>query len=105
MPRRDEEKRIAFLRTLAVEDLANRRITEHSSEVEKRMIHDARDAMKEKNDKRYMARHKKKAVVDVVKTQVNGVGRRTQAEVFGSSAGLRKYFSSINDATLGVTMV
>jgi hypothetical protein len=88
MPRRDEEKRIAFLRTLATEDLANRRITEHSSEVEKRMVHDARDAMKEKNDKRYMTRHKKKAAVDVVKTQVNGVGRRAQAEFFGREGGI-----------------
>jgi hypothetical protein len=88
MPRRDEEKRMAFLRSLAVEDLANRRITEHSSELEKRMIHDARDAMKEKNDARYMARHKKKAAVDVVKTQFNNVGRRAQTEVFGREGGL-----------------
>ena len=88
MPRRDEDKRMAFLRTLSVEDLANRRITEHSSEVEKRMVHDARDAMKERNDVRYMTRHKKKAVVDVVKTQFNGIGRRAQAEVFGREGGL-----------------
>jgi len=88
MPRRDEEKRIAFLRTLATEDLANRRITEHSSEVEKRMVHDARDLMKEKNDERYMTRHKKKAVVDAVKTQVNNVGRRVQSEFFGREGGI-----------------
>jgi hypothetical protein len=88
MPRRDEEKRIAFLRSLSVEDLANRRITEFSSETEKQMIHQARDAMKEKNDVRYMARHKKKAAVDVMKTQINGIGRRTQAEVFGREGGL-----------------
>ena len=88
MPRRDEEKRIAFLRTLAVEDLANRRITEHSSELEKRMVHDARDAMEEKNDARYMTRHKKKAAVDIVKTQFNGLGRRAQTEVFGREGGL-----------------
>jgi len=88
MPRRDEDKRIAFLRTLSVEDLANRRITEFSSEPEKQMIHQARDAMKEKNDQRYMVRHKKKAAVDMVKTQVNQVGRRAQNEVFGREGGL-----------------
>jgi len=88
MPRRDEEKRIAFLRTLSVEDLANRRITEFSSETEKQMIHAARDTMKEKNDVRYMARHKKKAAVDMVKTQFNQVGRRAQNEMFGREGGL-----------------
>ena len=88
MPRRDEEKRIEFLRSLSVEDLANRRITEFSSEPEKQMIHQARDAMKEKNDVRYMVRHKKKAAVDMFKTQVNQVGRRTQNEVFGREGGL-----------------
>ena len=88
MPRRDEEKRIEFLRSLSVEDLANRRITEFSSEPEKQMIHQARDAMKEKNDQRYMVRHKKKAAVDMMKTQVNQVGRRAQNEVFGREGGL-----------------
>jgi len=88
MPRRDEEKRIAFLRTLSVEDLANRRITEFSSEPEKLMIHQARDAMKEKNDERWMRRYKKKAAVDTVKTQMGGVGRRAQNEVFGREGGL-----------------
>jgi hypothetical protein len=88
MPRRDEEKRIAFLRTLSVEDLANRRITEFSSETEKQMIHQARDAMKEKNDVRWMQRYKKKAAVDAVKTQVGGVGRRVQNEVFGREGGV-----------------
>ncbi|MDR0327128.1 MAG: hypothetical protein LBI05_02405 [Planctomycetaceae bacterium] len=88
MPRRDEEKRISFLRTLSVEDLANRRITEFSSEPEKLMIHQARDAMKEKNDERWMRRYKKKAAVDTVKTQMGGVGRRAQNEVFGREGGL-----------------
>ena len=88
MPRRDEEKRIAFLRTLSVEDLANRRITEFSSESEKQMIHQARDAMKEKNDVRWMRRYKKKAAVDTVKTQMGVVGRRAQNEVFGREGGL-----------------
>ena len=88
MPRRDEEKRIAFLRTLSVEDLANRRITEFSSETEKQMIHQARDAMKEKNDERWMRRYKKKAAVDTVKTQMGGVGRRMQTEMFGREGGL-----------------
>ena len=88
MPRRDEEKRIAFLRTLSVEDLANRRITEFSSETEKQMIHQARDAMKERNDERWMRRYKKKAAVDSVKTQVGGIGRRAQTEVFGREGGL-----------------
>jgi hypothetical protein len=88
MPRRDEEKRIAFLRTLSVEDLANRRITEFSSETEKHMIHQARDAMKEKNDVRWMQRYRKKAAVDAVKTQVGGVGRRVQNEVFGREGGV-----------------
>jgi hypothetical protein len=88
MPRRDEEKRIAFLRTLSVEDLANRRITEFSSETEKHMIHQARDAMKEKNDVRWMQRYRKKAAVDAVKTQVGGVGRRVQNEVFGREGGM-----------------
>ena len=88
MPRRDEEKRIAFLRTLSVEDLANRRITEFSSETEKLMIHQARDAMKEKNDERWMRRYKKKAAVDTVKTQMGGVGRRAQNEMFGREGGL-----------------
>jgi hypothetical protein len=103
MPHRDEEKRIAFLRTLAVEDLANRRITEHSSELEKRMVHDARDAMKEKNDERYMTRHKKKAAVDIVKTQFNNVGRRAQAEVFGREGGLTG--GMIGSWLLGGTLV
>ena len=88
MPRRDEEKRIAFLRTLSVEDLANRRITEFSSETEKQMIHQARDAMKERNDERWMRRYKKKAAVDTVKTQMGVVGRRAQNEVFGREGGL-----------------
>ena len=88
MPRRDEEKRIEFLRSLSVEDLANRRITEFSSETEKQMIHQARDAMKEKNDVRWMQRYRKKAAVDAVKTQVSGVGRRAQNEVFGREGGL-----------------
>jgi|GEM_PF-3450726 len=88
MPRRDEEKRIAFLRTLSVEDLANRRITEFSSETEKQMIHAARDTMKEKNDERWIRRYKKKAAVDSVKTQVGGIGRRAQTEVFGKEGGL-----------------
>jgi len=88
MPRRDEEKRIAFLRSLSVEDLANRRITEFSSETEKKMIHQARDVMKERNDARYLRRHQKKASVDVVKTQTNQVLRRGQNEMFGREGGL-----------------
>ena len=88
MPRRDEEKRIVFLRSLSVEDLANRRITEFSSETEKKMIHQARDVMKERNDERYLRRHQKKASVDVVKTQANQVLRRGQNEMFGREGGL-----------------
>jgi len=88
MPRRDEDKRIAFLRSLSVEDLANRRITEFSSETEKKMIHQARDVMKERNDERYLRRHQKKASVDVVKTQANQVLRRGQNEMFGREGGL-----------------
>ena len=88
MPRRDEEKRIEFLRSLSVEDLANRRITEFSSETEKQMIHQARDVIKEKNDIRYMKHHKAKAKVDIAKTQFNAVGRRAQNEVFGREGGL-----------------
>jgi len=52
MPVRDEEKRMEFLRSLSVQDLANRRITEYSSETEKHMIHEAREMMKEQNDAR-----------------------------------------------------
>ena len=88
MPVRDETKRMEFLRSLSVEDLANRRITEYSSEAERRMIHDARELMAKKNDERYLQRQKEKAKIDMQKAAMNDVRRRGGNEIFGREGGL-----------------
>jgi hypothetical protein len=88
MPVRDEEKRMEFLRSLSIEDLANRRITEYSSEVERHMIHEARESMKAKNDARFMQRHQKKANIDIQKALVNDIRRRGVNEIVGKEGGL-----------------
>jgi len=88
MPVRDEEKRMEFLRSLSVQDLANRRITEYSSEVEKNMIHEAREQMKEQNDARYLKRHVARSKIDLQKATANDLRRRTLNEVVGKEGGL-----------------
>jgi len=88
MPVRDEAKRMQFLRSLSVEDLANRRITEYSSEAERRMIHEARELMAKKNDERYLQRQKEKAKIDIQKATANDVRRRSGNEIFGREGGL-----------------
>jgi len=88
MPVRDDKKRMEFLRSLSVEDLANRRITEYSSEQEKQMIHEARDIIKEKNDARYLKRHEAKSRIDLQKATVNDFRRRGVNELVGKEGGL-----------------
>jgi len=88
MPARDEEKRMAFLRSLSVQDLANRRITEYSSETEKHMIHEAREMMKEQNDARYLKRHVARSKIDLQKATANDIRRRSMNELVGKEGGL-----------------